>query len=125
MIVQLAPVPEFGAGSIILLRRVKGISQKMLTQTLRDQERRGLIVRHDMQTVPPHVTYDLTPLGQQLEAIDRWAEMHFLQLTPRSWIMTGAMLLLREPDRRATRCPQRENPQTPAVSARDGDWMAT
>jgi len=67
-----------------LLRRVKGISQKMLTQTLRDLERSGLIVRRDMQTVPPHVIYNLTPLGaslaHQFEAIDRWAEMHFLQI---------------------------------------------
>jgi len=61
-----------------LKRRVEGISQKMLTQTLRGLERNGLVARRDMQTVPPHVEYTLTPLGTSLRAalseIDRWLE---------------------------------------------------
>jgi len=61
-----------------LKRRVEGISQKMLTQTLRGLERNGLVARHDMQTVPPHVEYTLTPLGTSLRTalieIDRWLE---------------------------------------------------
>ena len=44
-------------------RRVGGISQKMLTQTLRALEANGLVARHDFATVPPHVEYRLTPLG--------------------------------------------------------------
>jgi DNA-binding HxlR family transcriptional regulator len=67
-----------------LLRRIGGISQKMLTQTLRDLERNGLIVRQDMRSVPPHVEYRLSRLGASLSktlvVLDRWAERHFHQL---------------------------------------------
>jgi DNA-binding HxlR family transcriptional regulator len=67
-----------------LLDRIGGISQKMLTQTLRDLERNGLIVRRDMQTMPLHVEYRLSPLGvslsQTLAVLDRWAERHFPEL---------------------------------------------
>ncbi|MDP9891578.1 DNA-binding HxlR family transcriptional regulator [Variovorax boronicumulans] len=61
-----------------LLRQVGGISQKMLTQTLRDLELNGLVLRDDRQTVPPHVEYRLSALGLSLSktllAVDRWAE---------------------------------------------------
>ena len=50
-----------------LKRRVGGISQKMLTQTLRALEANGLVERRDFQTVPPHVEYYLTPLGASLQ----------------------------------------------------------
>ena len=67
-----------------LLSRIGGISQKMLTQTLRDLERNGLVIRHDMRTVPPHVEYRLSPLGvslsKTLAVLDRWAERHFPEL---------------------------------------------
>ncbi|MBJ2156583.1 winged helix-turn-helix transcriptional regulator [Variovorax sp. IB41] len=61
-----------------LLRQVGGISQKMLTQTLRELERNGLVLRDDHRTVPPHVAYRLSALGLSLSktllAVDRWAE---------------------------------------------------
>ena len=64
-----------------LLRRIDGISQKMLTQTLRDLERNGLVIRDDRQTVPPHVEYRLSELGESLsctlEILDAWAEQNF------------------------------------------------
>jgi DNA-binding HxlR family transcriptional regulator len=64
-----------------LLRQVGGISQKMLTQTLRELERHGLVRRIDHQTVPPHVEYQLTALGRSLSEalvlVDRWAENNF------------------------------------------------
>jgi DNA-binding HxlR family transcriptional regulator len=66
-----------------LLRRVEGISQKMLTETLRDLEDLGFVERHSFGTVPPHVEYALTPLGLSLrEAVgqfDRWVERHIDQ----------------------------------------------
>ncbi len=67
-----------------LMRIIEGISQKMLTQTLRELEEIQLVKRHDMQTVPPHVEYELTELGKSLRekicAMDRWIEENMLEL---------------------------------------------
>ena len=67
-----------------LLRRVGGISQKMLTQTLRELELNGLVLRDDRQTVPPHVEYRLSALGLSLSktllAVDRWAESNHAEI---------------------------------------------
>ncbi len=64
-----------------LMRAVGGVSQKMLTQTLRELERNGLIERRDYGEIPPRVDYRLTALGRSLTepiwALDRWAEGHF------------------------------------------------
>jgi DNA-binding HxlR family transcriptional regulator len=61
-----------------LKRRIDGVSQKMLSQTLRSLERDGLITRHAVATVPVTVSYRITPLGQELLAALRmmidWAE---------------------------------------------------
>jgi len=46
-----------------LQQRVEGISQRMLTKTLRQLERDGLVTRKVHPVVPPHVDYSLTPLG--------------------------------------------------------------
>jgi DNA-binding HxlR family transcriptional regulator len=63
-----------------LAEAVPGISQKMLTQTLRAMERDGLLVRTVHPVVPPHVEYRLTELGVSLgEAfcgVWTWAEEH-------------------------------------------------
>lgn len=50
------------------LKRELGISQRMLSLTLRDLERDGLILRHYHPTIPPKVEYELTELGCSLRA---------------------------------------------------------
>jgi DNA-binding HxlR family transcriptional regulator len=63
-----------------LSRRLAGVSQKMLTQTLRSLERDGLLTRTAIPTVPVTVTYELTDLGISLHGvmagIKDWAEAH-------------------------------------------------
>ncbi len=67
-----------------LQRRIEGISQKMLTQTLRRMERDGLVARRVIPTTPPGVEYRLTGLGDSLRepltAICRWAEANAARL---------------------------------------------
>ena len=69
-----------------LRRRIGGISQKMLTQTLRRLEREGLVERRPYPVIPPKVEYSLTPLGrtliEPLRAVCRWAERHLGELPP-------------------------------------------
>jgi len=63
-----------------LSRLLAGVSQKMLTQTLRSLERDGLVTRTATPTVPVTVTYELTDLGlslhQMMRGIKTWAELH-------------------------------------------------
>jgi DNA-binding HxlR family transcriptional regulator len=63
-----------------LLRLLAGVSQKMLTQTLRSLERDGLVTRTATPTVPVTVSYELTDLGlslhQTMRGIKSWAETH-------------------------------------------------
>ncbi|KAB2390513.1 winged helix-turn-helix transcriptional regulator [Actinomadura montaniterrae] len=63
-----------------LARLLAGVSQKMLTQTLRSLERDGLLTRTVTPTVPVTVTYELTDLGLSLHHLTRglrsWAQTH-------------------------------------------------
>ena len=63
-----------------LSRRIAGVSQKMLTQTLRRLERDGLLTRTITPAVPVRVDYQLTSLGETIlpvvAAIKRWSEAH-------------------------------------------------
>ncbi len=66
-------------------RRAGGISQKMLTQTLRELERHGIVQRRDHGEVPPRVDYSLTPLGRSLSQlvrqIEAWVETNYSRMT--------------------------------------------
>ena len=67
-----------------LQREIGGISQKMLTQTLRSLERDGLVQRVVHPVVPPKVEYSLTKLGrtliEPLQGLCRWSEKHLGEL---------------------------------------------
>lgn len=69
-------------------RSVAGISQKMLTQTLRGLERDGLVTRTVYAEVPPRVEYELTDAGRTLraplKALEQWSIDHFGDIK-RSW----------------------------------------
>lgn len=63
-----------------LKRTIDGISQRMLTLTLRGLERDGLVTRTVYPTVPPRVDYELTPLGvtllEPVRTLATWAQEH-------------------------------------------------
>jgi len=65
-------------------RMVGGISQRMLTLTLRGLERDGLVTRTVFPTIPPRVDYELTDLGRGLskpvQALGLWAKEHQMQI---------------------------------------------
>lgn len=60
--------------------QIRGISQKMVTQTLRRLEAAGLVRRHRYRAAPPRVEYELTEAGRDLvepiDALGRWAHRH-------------------------------------------------
>jgi DNA-binding HxlR family transcriptional regulator len=68
-----------------LLLRAGGISQKMLTQTLRELARHGIVHRKDYAELPPRVEYSLTPLGRSLSAlvagIETWVIANYPRMT--------------------------------------------
>ena len=65
-------------------RKIDGISQRMLTLTLRGLERDGLVTRTVFPTIPPRVDYELTDLGRGLSkpvlALGQWALQHQTQI---------------------------------------------
>ncbi|MEN9520559.1 MAG: hypothetical protein RLZZ381_3147 [Cyanobacteriota bacterium] len=67
-----------------LRREIEGISQKMLTQTLRNLERDGLIKREVFAEVPVRVEYSLTELGRSLlpvlKPLIKWSEEHLKEI---------------------------------------------
>src|SRR5437016_37544 len=81
IIVRLGDGPKrFNA----IKRMVGGISQRMLTLTLRGLERDGLVKRTQFPTIPPRVDYELTQLGRSLwdavEPLGAWARAHVKQI---------------------------------------------
>jgi DNA-binding HxlR family transcriptional regulator len=75
----LSEIKRFGE----LQRSLPGITQKMLTQQLRELEEDGIIHREVYAQIPPKVEYSLTPLGKSLQpilyAMHEWAVKHFYQ----------------------------------------------
>lgn len=67
-----------------LKRAVDGVSQRMLTITLRRLERDGIVVRTVHAVMPPHVTYELTPLGTSLlraaAPLIAWSDGHLTEI---------------------------------------------
>ncbi|WP_411871634.1 winged helix-turn-helix transcriptional regulator [Vulcanococcus limneticus] len=67
-----------------LRRRVGGVSEKMLAQTLQQLEQDGFIRRVSYPVMPPHVEYSLTPLGigigHQVEAMTDWIEINLAKI---------------------------------------------
>lgn len=74
LIVLMTGTHRFGA----LRRRIGGVSERMLAQTLQALEGDGLVQRHALDVVPPHVEYSLTPLGREgaerVLALTAWIE---------------------------------------------------
>ncbi|SDB67740.1 helix-turn-helix domain-containing protein [Pseudomonas sp. NFACC13-1] len=67
-----------------LRRKIGGVSEKMLSQTLQELEADGLVDRKSLPVVPPHVEYRLTPLGREaaehLEVMVNWIEEKIPQI---------------------------------------------
>lgn len=67
-----------------LRRKIGGVSEKMLAQTLHQLEQDGFIRRVSLPVVPPHVEYSLTPLGEgigrQVEALTDWIEINLPEI---------------------------------------------
>ncbi|WP_375291529.1 winged helix-turn-helix transcriptional regulator [Qipengyuania sp.] len=79
----------------VLKREVGGISQQMLTRTLRTLERDGMVARTVYPTVPPRVEYALTPLGRSLavpvKAIVDWTFAHLPEIHSNRDAFDGAL----------------------------------
>jgi DNA-binding HxlR family transcriptional regulator len=79
-VLVIALLGERGQRFTELRRSIEGISQRMLTLTLRQLEHDGLVSRTVHATVPPRVDYALTPLGQSvlepISALMLWAQEH-------------------------------------------------
>jgi DNA-binding HxlR family transcriptional regulator len=65
-VLALLALDEGGCRFNALRRRVQGVSEKMLAQTLQTLERDGLVVREVVTAIPPRVEYELTPLGARV-----------------------------------------------------------
>lgn len=65
-ILALAALTEGDYRFNALRRRVDGVSERMLSQTLQTLERDGMVVRTVLETIPPKVEYSLTPLGREV-----------------------------------------------------------
>jgi DNA-binding HxlR family transcriptional regulator len=84
LIVVLAKVFKKRARFSELKNHIPGISQRMLTATLRNLERDGMLTRHIFPEIPPRVEYELTPLGHSLllpmQALVNWVGAYWSEV---------------------------------------------
>lgn len=70
-----------------LRRKIGGVSERMLAQTLQLLEGDGMVERHAYEVVPPHVEYALTPLGKEaatkVRELADWVEAHYAEVLDR------------------------------------------
>jgi DNA-binding HxlR family transcriptional regulator len=82
LIIEKLSQKEYRFGE--LKREIGGVSQKVLTQTLRSLEKNGFISRQQYSDLPLRVKYSLTPLGKSLSSvfisITSWAEKHIEEI---------------------------------------------
>ena len=111
-----------------LKRMIGGISQRMLTLTLRGLERDGLVTRTVFPTIPPRVDYELTDLGRGLskpvQALGKWAFDHRIEIESARTKFDGATKQLTRP---ATPARRRDAPAVRRVrvrAARCARWRA-
>lgn len=68
----------------VLRRRIGGVSERMLAQTLQTLEKDGFVSRRSYEVVPPHVEYSLTPLGREVAekvtSLARWVEENLARI---------------------------------------------
>lgn len=78
--VQVVGVLSKGPKRFNFIRKETGVSQRMLTQTLRKLEKEGLVTRTVFPSTPPRVDYELTPTGctliEPLKGLISWAITH-------------------------------------------------
>lgn len=67
-----------------LRRKIGGVSEKMLSQTLQSLEQDGFVDRRALPVVPPHVEYSLTPMGEeialQVDGLTTWIEQNLTRI---------------------------------------------
>ncbi len=95
----------------VLKDKVEGISSKVLTETLRDLERDGMVLRRAWAQVPPRVDYELTALGasliEPLGALRHWAENHTTE------VLRARRDYDSRRDQRPDRCNEHDERQAP------------
>lgn len=81
---HLAVAPGYRLRFSVLKKGIEGITQRMLTRTLRNLERDGLVIRHYFPEVPPRVEYELSEMGASmlpaLEGFTAWIRSHWPQI---------------------------------------------
>lgn len=80
-IITLSTAPEHKLRFSELQKKIEGISQRMLTTTLRHLERDGFVKRYFYPVIPPKTEYELTPLGESIfsifQKLNSWIETHW------------------------------------------------